>query len=91
MIECKGCWNTTVPTALESRLVDRYLYTSRTAGILLTGCFDCDRWAAGKRRSCPSTRHTLESVDHHQQEQARTQRELKGASVEAFTLDCTLP
>ncbi|WP_028961289.1 hypothetical protein [Streptomyces sp. UNC401CLCol] len=91
VIECKGCWNDTLPTALEHQLVDRYLDTPRTAGILLTGYFDCDRWAADKRRSCPATHHTLESVDQYQQQQAQTQRALKGVPVAAFTLDCTLP
>jgi hypothetical protein len=43
VIECKGCWNNTLPTALERQRVDRYLHTPRTAGILLTGYFDCDR------------------------------------------------
>ncbi|WP_328842948.1 hypothetical protein [Streptomyces sp. NBC_00258] len=91
VIECKGCWNNSLPTALEHQLVDRYLHTSRTAGILLTGYFDCDRWAATKRRSCPATHHTLKSVDRHQQQQAQIQRDLKGVPVAAFTLDCTLP
>ncbi|MEV0581143.1 HEAT repeat domain-containing protein [Streptomyces sp. NPDC050392] len=91
VIECKGCWNSTLPTALERQLVDRYLDTPRTAGILLTGYFDCDRWTAAKRRSCPATHHTLESVDQHQQQQAHTQQALKGVPVAAFTLDCTLP
>ncbi|WP_143670056.1 NACHT domain-containing NTPase [Streptomyces sp. Ag109_G2-15] len=91
VIECKGCWNDTLPTALEHQLVARYLDTPRTAGILLTGYFDCDRWAADKRRSCPATHHTLESVDQYQHQQAQTQRALKGVPVAAFTLDCTLP
>ncbi|MFE6699187.1 hypothetical protein [Streptomyces sp. NPDC057718] len=90
VIECKGCWNSSLPTALEHQLVDRYLHTPRTAGILLTGYFDCDRWTETKRRSCPATRHTLESVDRHQQQQAQRQRDLKGVPVAAFTLDCTL-
>lgn len=91
VIECKGCWNSTLPTALEHQLVDRYLNTPRTAGILLTGYFDCDRWSATKRRSCPATHHTLASVDQHQQKQAHTQQALKSVPVAAFTLDCTLP
>ncbi|MFJ2008332.1 hypothetical protein [Streptomyces chartreusis] len=91
VIECKGCWNNSLPTALEHQLVDRYLHTPRTAGILLTGYFDCDRWTDSKRRSCPATHHTLESVDRHQQQQAQIQRDLKGVPVAAFTLDCTLP
>ncbi|MGW0875278.1 NACHT domain-containing protein [Streptomyces sp. NPDC002740] len=91
VIECKGCWNSTLPTALEHQLVDRYLNTPRTAGILLTGYFDCGRWTATRRRSCPATHHTFESVDQHQQQQAHTQQALKGVPVAAFTLDCTLP
>ncbi|MCW8121869.1 hypothetical protein [Streptomyces anthocyanicus] len=91
VIECKGCWNSTLPTALEHQLVGRYLNTPRTAGVLLTGYFDCDRWTATKRRSCPATHHTLTSVDQHQQQQASIQRTLKGVPVAAFTLDCTLP
>ncbi|NYS17283.1 hypothetical protein HFP43_00360 [Streptomyces sp. SJ1-7] len=92
VIECKGCWNSTLPTALEHQLVDRYLRTPRTAGILLTGYFDCERWTITKRRACPSaTHHTFEAVDRHQQQQAREQRHRKGVPVEAFTLDCRLP
>ncbi|MGW4198858.1 NACHT domain-containing protein [Streptomyces sp. NPDC005004] len=91
VIECKGCWNSALSTALEQQLVDRYLHTPRTAGILLTGYFDCERWSPDRRRACPSTSHTLESVDLHQQDQARLQRARKGVPVAAFTLDCTLP
>ncbi|WP_046494577.1 NACHT domain-containing protein [Streptomyces odonnellii] len=90
VIECKGCWNRTLPTALEQQLVDRYLNTPHTAGILLTGYFHCDHWTTQKR-SCPVSGHTLDSVHKYQQEQAQTQRALKGVSVAAFTLDCTLP
>ncbi|MFF3326419.1 hypothetical protein [Streptomyces sp. NPDC002889] len=91
VIECKGCWNNSLSTALEHQLVDRYLHTPRTAGILLTGYFDCDRWTDTRRRSCPATHHTLVSVDRHQQQQAQIQRDFKGVPVAAFTLDCTLP
>ncbi|WP_187280387.1 hypothetical protein [Streptomyces sp. IB2014 016-6] len=90
VIECKGCWNSTLPTALEQQLVDRYLNAQRTAGILLTGYFHCDNWTT-RQRSCPASTHTLDSVHEHQQQQAQKQRALKGVSVEAFTLNCTLP
>ncbi|MFF8574012.1 NACHT domain-containing protein [Streptomyces sp. CA-100214] len=90
VIECKGCWNDTLSTALEVQLVGRYLDTPRTAGILLTGYFDCDRWQT-KQRGCPATDHTLKAIDRHQQQQAGIQRDLKGIPVTAFTLDCTLP
>ncbi|MCC9690160.1 hypothetical protein ACFY83_34750 [Streptomyces althioticus] len=92
IIECKGCWNSTLSTALEHQLVDRYLHTPRTAGILLTGYFDCERWTITKRRACPTAaHHTVEGINRHQRQQAQEQRSRKGVPVEAFTLDCTLP
>ncbi|MGW0868945.1 hypothetical protein ACWD3Z_00475 [Streptomyces sp. NPDC002740] len=90
VIECKGCWNNTLPTALGTQLVDGYLQTPRTAGVLLTGYFDCDRWTTRTRR-CPKSAHALDDIHQHQLEQARVQRLEKGVSVEAFTLDCALP
>ncbi|GAA2752942.1 hypothetical protein [Kitasatospora cinereorecta] len=90
VIECKGCWNETLKTALREQLVDQYLQTPRTAGLFLTGYFHCDRWDEKRQRNCPKTGHSLDEVAVHQREQARITRE-GGAVVSSVTLDCALP
>ncbi|MEV8100295.1 hypothetical protein [Kitasatospora sp. NPDC085879] len=90
VIECKGCWNSSLSTALAEQLVAGYLQTPRTAGVLLTGYFHCDRWSA-RKRSCPGNGHSLDEVRQHQDTEAHRQRELKHVSVDAVTLDCGLP
>ncbi|MFD9124517.1 hypothetical protein [Kitasatospora sp. NPDC059571] len=90
VIECKGCWNSSLSTALADQLVAGYLQTPRTAGVLLTGYFHCDRWGA-RKRSCPTHGHSLDEVRQHQDTEAHRQRELRHVSVAAVTLDCGLP
>lgn len=90
VIECKGCWNSSLPTALADQLVKDYLQTPRTAGVFLVGYFDCGRWGVRKRQ-CPARGHTLEQIHGYQQEQARRQREQAASVVSAFVVDCRLP
>ncbi|SCE06926.1 hypothetical protein GA0115244_11661 [Streptomyces sp. DvalAA-19] len=90
VIECKGCWNPSLNSALADQLVAGYLQTPRTVGVLLTGYFDCDRWGT-RKRNCPAHGHSLDEVRQHQDTEAQRQRELKHVSVAAFTLDCRLP
>ncbi|MFI6875789.1 hypothetical protein ACIBL6_20380 [Streptomyces sp. NPDC050400] len=86
VIEAKGCWNPGLPTALATQLVARYLRRPRTAGIFLVGFFDCDQWHAEQRPHC-SPRHTLQQIEHDQQEQAARQ----DALVRTRILDCRPP
>jgi hypothetical protein len=91
VIECKGCWNASLDTALDQQLVAEYLQTPRTAGIFLTAYFHCDRWGHSKQRKCPARAHSFAEVRLHQEREAETQRQMKGVSVVAVTLDCGLP
>ncbi|RST19640.1 hypothetical protein E2C00_00240 [Streptomyces sp. WAC05374] len=90
VIECKGCWNTTLPMALTDQLVGDYLQTPRTAGVYLIGYFDCDHWGI-KRRQCPVQDHTLSKIQDHLQRQAQHQQHEQGVVVSALVLDCRLP
>ncbi|MFG2825647.1 NACHT domain-containing protein [Kitasatospora sp. NPDC048365] len=90
VIECKGCWNSQLKTALADQLVDGYLQAPRTAGVLLTAYFHCDRWRAHKR-DCPARAHSLDDIRQHQESEAAVQGQLKHVSVAAVTLNCALP
>ncbi|MBF9073909.1 hypothetical protein [Streptacidiphilus fuscans] len=89
VIECKGCWNDELKTALADQLVAEYLQTPRTAGVFLTAYFHCDRWT-GRSRGCPKTKHSLHEVTAHQNAEADAAR-ATGVAVSAVTLDCGLP
>jgi len=64
-VEVKGCWNSSIPTAMETQLVNEYLRPfGRTHGIYLVAWFVCPRWegavnslgvATSKRRVNGST------------------------------------
>ncbi|MCX5063831.1 MULTISPECIES: hypothetical protein [unclassified Streptomyces] len=86
VIEAKGCWNRSLPTALAEQLVARYLRRPRTAGIFLVGLFDCDQWHSERRQHC-SPGHTPQQIEHEQQELAAQQ----DALVRARVLDCRPP
>lgn len=48
-IEVKGCWNSSISTAVESQLVSKYLKPfGQTHGIFLIGWFICPRWEESK-------------------------------------------
>lgn len=48
-IEVKGCWNPSIPTAVESQLVSGYLRPfGRTHGIYLIAWFVCPKWKKAK-------------------------------------------
>lgn len=86
VIEAKGCWNRSLPTALAEQLVARYLRRPRTAGVFLVGLFDCDQWHSERRQHC-SPGHTPQQIEHEQQELAAQQ----DALVRARVLDCRPP
>jgi len=51
-IEVKGCWNPSVPTAVEEQLVGEYLrHFGRTHGLYLVAWFVCPDWQ-GKSPKC---------------------------------------
>jgi hypothetical protein len=87
VIECKGCWNPGLPTALQDQLVDRYLTHPRTAGVFLIGYFDCDLWdrKRGSRRCSPA--HNKEALEHTYGRQAASH----GVIIRAAVLDCRPP
>lgn len=93
VIECKGCWNQDLPTALASQLVCDYLRAPRTAGIYLIGYFDCDRWGheERRRRHRAARDHTIPSLQHEQEARAQEQRDQHDVIVMAKVLDCRLP
>ncbi|BBJ37434.1 hypothetical protein SSPO_001520 [Streptomyces antimycoticus] len=86
VIECKGCWNRELSTALSDQLVARYLRRPRTAGIYLVGYFDCDQWRSPQRPRC-SPRHTRHQIEREQEQQAAQH----DAAVRARILDCRPP
>ncbi|MGQ4727711.1 hypothetical protein ACUN3E_08615 [Streptomyces sp. Ju416(a)] len=86
VIECKGCWNQGLNTALTEQLVDRYLRRPHTAGVFLVGFFDCDLWDPETRARC-SPKHTKEAIEHRQQELAAQH----SVPVLARVLDCRPP
>ncbi|MFJ2008333.1 hypothetical protein [Streptomyces chartreusis] len=86
IIEAKGCWNRSLPTALAEQLVARYLRRPRTAGIFLVGFFDCDQWRSEERPRC-SPRHTRHQIEREQVRQAAQQ----AAEVRVKVLDCRPP
>lgn len=86
VIECKGCWNRGLDTALADQLVDRYLRRPRTAGIFLVGYFDCDLWNDQQRPRC-SPGHSRQEIEQHQHKKAAQHR----AVVRAKVLDCRPP
>ncbi len=93
VIECKGCWNQDLPTALADQLVRDYLRAPRTAGIYLIGYFDCAHWNPKLRedRHRAPRDHTIGSLQREQDAQAREQRDQHGAIVTVMILDCRLP
>ncbi|MFF3876070.1 hypothetical protein [Streptomyces sp. NPDC001978] len=86
VIECKGCWNPGLPTALTDQLVARYLRRPRHAGIFLVGFFDCDLWNSSQRPRCQA-RHTRPQIEREQQGLAAQHQAL----VQARVLDCRPP
>ncbi|MFK0187861.1 hypothetical protein ACIQV1_27060 [Streptomyces rubiginosohelvolus] len=86
VIEAKGCWNRSLPTALAEQLVARYLRRPRTAGIFLIGFFDCDQWHSEKRPRC-SPRHTRHQIEREQAQQAAQH----ASEVRVKVLDCRPP
>jgi len=48
-IEIKGCWNPSIPSAVETQLVNEYLRPfGRTHGVFLVAWFACPRWKLAK-------------------------------------------
>ncbi|MFJ3637846.1 hypothetical protein [Streptomyces sp. NPDC090112] len=86
VIECKGCWNRDLPTALTTQLVNRYLRRPHTAGVFLVGFFDCDVWDPQRRKRC-SPSHTKEGIERQQQDQAAEHQ----VPVLPRVLDCRPP
>jgi hypothetical protein len=86
VIECKGCWNPGLDTALADQLVGRYLRRPRTAGIFLVGFFDCHLWNDQHRPRCAPA-HSRQAIEQQQQAQAARHN----AVVRAKVLDCRPP
>ncbi|MFD5213027.1 hypothetical protein ACFWNF_39520, partial [Streptomyces anulatus] len=86
IIECKGCWNPGLDTALADQLVARYLRRPRTAGIFLVGFFDCDLWDDRHRPRC-TPGHTRQLIEQRQHVLAAQ----CNATVRAKVLDCRPP
>ncbi|WP_406490305.1 hypothetical protein OHB06_52265 [Streptomyces sp. NBC_01604] len=86
IIECKGCWNPGLDTALADQLVARYLRRPRTAGVFLVGFFDCDLWDDRHRPRC-TPGHTRQLIEQRQHVLAAQ----SNATVRAKVLDCRPP
>ena len=88
IIECKGCWNSGLATALSSQLVDQYLsQPGRNAGIYLVGYFDNGRWNHEKHPGREHTAHSITDVRAQQERNARNAATDKSVDVTSFILD----
>jgi hypothetical protein len=92
IIECKGCWNSSLATALSTQLVDQYLsQPGRNAGIYLIGYFDNGRWDHGKHPGREHTAHSITDLSAQQEATARDGGTGRSVDVTSFILDCRLP
>ncbi len=95
IIECKGCWNSDLDSAMKNQLVDRYLNSAACRhGIYLVGWYHCDQWDP----NCPKN-EKKKGKHRHTQNIADTLKELKESSsqlsktplvVDSFILDVSL-
>jgi hypothetical protein len=89
IIECKGCWNQNLATAMETQLRDRYLEDNCCkAGIFLVGYFDCTTW----NRPKDSRRHGAHSLADLRNLLGNQARHLSSQTVwiTSLVLDCTI-
>jgi hypothetical protein len=92
IIECKGCWNKDLDTALSTQLVAKYLsIPDGNAGIYMVGYFDNARWDHKKNPGREHAAHKLEELRREQTSLAREEAARKSVGVTAFILDCRLP
>ena len=88
VIECKGCWNPELNTAMETQLRDKYLHEgSCRHGLYLVGWFNCEKWDPGDSRKPPNM--TIEEA-RQQFEQQAAQLSQEGFVIKAFVLDVRL-
>jgi hypothetical protein len=90
VIECKGCWNTELNTAMETQLVEQYMDEAKCRhGLYLIGWFNCDLWTKEdyRRRQVPQI-----SIDEarRQFEDQAVGLSKDGRVVRAFVLDTAL-
>lgn len=69
IIECKGCWNSELHSAMRDQLVGRYLKDNHCQhGLYLVGWFNCENWSEAdgrKKRAlklCPQICDTREKL-----------------------------
>ena len=92
VIECKGCWNSGLKTAMDKQLRQQYLIDEdHRFGLYLVGWFQCDAWndkGDSRRRRVPSW-----SLQEATNELANQARELSNveAKLQAVVLDLRLP
>ena len=92
IIECKGCWNADLDTALSAQLVAKYLSTpGRNSGIYLIGYFDNTRWDHSRHPGREHSAHQLEDIRAEQSRIAGEEAARKSVSVAACVIDCRLP
>jgi hypothetical protein len=92
IIECKGCWNKDLDTALSTQLVAKYLsMPGSNAGIYLVGYFDNARWDHKKNPGREHAAHKLEGLRSGQVSLACEEAARKSVCITAFILDCRLP
>jgi hypothetical protein len=91
VIECKGCWNPDLDTAMKTQLRDKYLdEASCRHGLYLVGWFNCDKWDPKDRRKGKAPRITIEEARGQFERQAAELCD-GGFLVRAFVLDASLP
>jgi energy-coupling factor transporter ATP-binding protein EcfA2 len=92
VIECKGCWNRDLQTAIKEQLKQRYLIDEgHRLGIYLVGWFLCEAWDAKdhRRRGVPKN-WTLEGAIRTFREQAEELSDSR-CVIRSIVLDLRLP
>ncbi|MBV8518787.1 MAG: hypothetical protein JO197_15435 [Acidobacteria bacterium] len=90
-IEVKGCWNTDLPTAMETQLVEKYLRSSTSPfGIYLVAWFGASAWTDGDGRKKQCHSWSREEMEAHLSRQAEDFRP-QGFFITPVVLDCTIP
>jgi hypothetical protein len=89
IIENKGCWNPTVPVAMKTQLVDKYLVDNHCRhGIYLVFWFDCDAW---RRGTAPCKGHPqLDSIEKLKAALMTQAAGMSGFFIRALVLDAHL-
>lgn len=90
IIEVKGCWHSDLLAAMETQLVNRYLYENQCHnGLYVVGWFACSQWDGRDRRKKQTRKISIEEAKEYfvSQAEALSKDELH---VKSFVLNAAL-